>query len=263
MRSSFWLSVILLASVAIVAGFLSGESGVHPPPTVALHPRVPLGDGLGRVVKPRRITAEAAVAVKDLFADDDVVVERTRRNVDEWFPEQFSVVVGLCGASATAESRFLSSRFPIAFDLDPQAPDAPAVAKLIRAAHDVLLVHLDHVPSMKELEELRSRVGRFEGVAARVSDGMAAALRTTGLSFFDERGDAERAPFAQRGVRLTRRDVTVDDRGEPSYVDFMLGQAAARSAHQADTVVFMRPLPDSYAALAAFLRDHDVRVARL
>ena len=92
---------------------------------------------------------------------------------------------------------------------------------------------------------------------------MATALAGTGLEFFDERGDADPAPFVAAHVRFVTRDATVDDRSAETYIEFMLARAAERSEHEGRLTVLMRPLPASLAALDAFLQTRSVQIAAL
>jgi len=218
---------------------------VHPPPIVTLSQSLPVANVRGH---------EVNVAADDQFVDDDVVVERPAPLLDQWLPEQLQVVVGLCGYSIAAESGFLRTNLPLAFDLDPNAPEAASFAHLVRDAHQVLLVHLDAPLNHAQLAAVRKRIGAFDGVASRVA-GVDHALRGTKLLFFDENGERDRAQ-PMYGVGIVQRDVTVDNRSDPGYVRFMLGVAAGRSRRFGATVVLMRPTPNSLFALSAFANEH-------
>jgi hypothetical protein len=161
------------------------------------------------------------------------------------------------------DAEFLRLGFPVAFVIDPHAGQAAKVAQLVRGAGQLLFVQVAGAPSDAALEGLRSRLGPFDGVAARDATGMAAALRGTGLTFFDERGDAGTAAFAASHVALIQRDVTADDRTGTGYVTFMLERAAALSRRVGPLVVLLRPLPTSLAALRGFAAAHDVQMVAL
>jgi polysaccharide deacetylase 2 family uncharacterized protein YibQ len=255
-RNGISVVVIALALAAIVAGFVSGQTASHPPPIVTLQ-RVVVATA------PMRRNGKADIEVTDLFSDDDVVVERPLVSAPNWLPEHLTVVVGLCGQSVAVESRFIQLGLPVAFDLDPAAIEAVKFAQLVRTAGDPLYVHVDSAPTHSQLEALRERVGPFDGIASRNSTGMAQALSGSHVVFFDERGDADSHAFASNGVRLVRRDVTVDNRGESSYVSYMLARAADRSARAGPLVVLMRPLPTSLAALAQFTRSRNIELATI
>lgn len=263
MRTWGSLVIIALALASILGGFLEGRA-TTPPPTVVLHQRAPASSapvasrlrGLDR--------AEGAdAAIDDPFSQDDVVVDRPAKRVSSWLPEQLAIVVGLCGESVVVESRFLRLALPIAFDVDPHAPQARAFADLVRDEHDVLFLHVDHPVSSSDLVALRAKMGPFDGIASRSAAGMPKRLAGTDLLFFDERGDADPGPFAAAGVPLVQRDVTVDDRSAPTYISFMMERAAMRSTRDGRTVVFMRPLPNSLGALNQFTHDRATDIVAL
>ena len=262
--ASVSLVVIGLALAAIVAGFLSGQVSSHPPAIVTLHPSA-LPSSVP--VSARNIAAEmrrvSDAAVDDAFSDDDVVVERPAEKRDAWAMPRLSFVVGLAGDSSIVDAQFLRAGVPLAFDLDPDAHDAVDVARLVRASGDALFVHVDSPPAAASLDALRARIGSFDGIASHADAGMARALAGTGLAFFDEAGEAAPQPFARARVRLVQRDATVDDRTSQSYIDYMLEQAALRARTQGRLVVFMRPQPNSLAALNAFLGASTAEIAAL
>jgi polysaccharide deacetylase 2 family uncharacterized protein YibQ len=203
-------------------------------------------------------------AVDDLFAQDDVVVERVRPSANNWHSEQLAIVVGLCGESVAAQSGFLRLGDPMAFIVDPHASQAAAFAKLVRDANQTLLVQVTAPPSAVTLASLRRTLGAFDGVAARDARGMAWVLRTSGLIFFDERGDsADSSEFATAGVTLFRRDVTADDRSSAGYVAFMLSRAAGLSRRVGTVVVLLRPLPSSLEALRSVNASRNVTLVAL
>ena len=153
---------------------------------------------------------------------------------------------------------------PIAFVIDPHAAQAAAFARLVRDANQTLFVQVGAPPNAARLDALHRSLGAFDGVAAREPGGMAFALRGTGLTFFDERGDAaDPNEFAAAGVTLVRRDVTADDRSAAGYVAFMLSRAAALSRRVGTVVVLLRPLPASLDALRAFGADRSVSIVAL
>jgi polysaccharide deacetylase 2 family uncharacterized protein YibQ len=249
------LTVIALALAAIVAGYVSGQSGTRPPPVVQLHPR--LGSSTDALFH------ETDSAVSDAFSDDDVVVDRPALGSDNWYPQRLAFVVGLVGDSAAIDSTFLRLNLPLAFDLDPRAAEALKVARLIHTQGEVLLLHVDRAPSPATLAVLRAEFGEIDGIASRNAQGQAAALAGSGLEFFDERGDADPEPFLARDVPFVARDTTVDDHSARSYIAYMLGRAAVRSERQGRLVVLMRPLPNSLAALDAFARTRSAQIVAL
>lgn len=255
MRNWFWSTLIVLALVAIVAGYVSGSGTAHPPPTVAR--------GASHVAPARRPRIRE-VAVRDLFSRDAVEIGHPLMARVGRRPQRLSIVVGLCGQSVAVESGFLGLGVPLTFDLDPHAAQAAAFAADVRAAGDRLYVHLERPPSASELASLRAQLGQFDGVASRRSAGMAAALTGQTLAFFDERGEADARPFRRDGVPFVQRDMTVDDRAQRSYIAYMLRRAAERSEYEGASVTLMRPTPTSLAALVGFLRDShtDIVAAR-
>jgi polysaccharide deacetylase 2 family uncharacterized protein YibQ len=202
-------------------------------------------------------------AVNDLFSQDDVVVERRRAAATDWRNEQLAIAVGLCGESVAAGAGFLRLGVPLTFVLDPHASQAVAFAKMVRDANQTLFVQTLVPPSAATLASLHDRLGAFDGIAARDAGGMAAALRGTGLTFFDERGDADPDAFAAAGVPLVRRDVTADDRSAATYASFMLSRAAGLSRRVGTVVVLLRPLPSSLEALRGFGASRDVTIVAL
>ncbi|MBV8489684.1 MAG: hypothetical protein JO199_04065, partial [Candidatus Eremiobacteraeota bacterium] len=223
-RNAFWLTLIGGACVAIVAGFLQASVTTHPPPVAELRSLHALA-----TLPPAAVLRGYDTRTTDPFAQDDVVVDRQRSAQAVWQRPRLAAVVGLCGASAVVEGAFLRLGFPLAFVLDPNASQAVQVARMVRDAGDPLFVQVDAPPGALEVAGFRSRFGGLDGIAARDPAGMPAALRGSGLTFFDERGDADAAPFAAARVALIARDVTADDRTGSGYVNFMLERAAAIS----------------------------------
>jgi polysaccharide deacetylase 2 family uncharacterized protein YibQ len=262
--ASLSLVVIVLALAAIVAGFLGGQASSHPPAIVVLHASAPPA---GVAVNAKNIAAlmrhVSDGAVVDPFSDDDVVVERAVAGARNWRVPRLSFIVGLTGNSAIVESQFLRLNVPVAFDVDPAAPDAAAFAKLARANGDALFVHVGSAPTPAQVLALTGRIGSFDGIASHSDDGMARALHGTGMMFFDEEGDAASAPFAKARVALVQRDVTIDDRSSETYISYMLGRAALRARREGRLVVFMRPQPNSLDALNQFLGKGTVEVSRV
>jgi len=262
-RTLFWIAIIVGALAAIVAGFAQGTLATHPPPLAELrrpNPRAKPAPPSSAPIAADRSGAPAS----DVFAQDPVMIERPRERRARWQAERLAIVVGRCGYSLAVDAQFLRLNVPMAFVIEPRAPQAAAFAALVRGQHDVLFVQRSGPPSMPELARLRGQLGAFDGIAARDARGMPDALRNTGLTFFDERGDsADPAQFAAANVRLVRRDVTADNRSELGYVAFMLDRAATLSQRTGPVVVFVRPLPSTLAALRQFDSDRNARMIAL
>lgn len=251
--ASLSLVVIALALAAIVAGFLGGRASSHPPATVALHPLARPTDGPQSGIVRDLLRASRDSATVDAFAGDDAVVERPASAAIT--PPHLSIVVGLTGDSAVIDAQFLELNVPVAFDLDPSAPDAARFADLVRKSGNVLLLHVGTAPTKAQVAFERARLGPFDGIACRNAAGMARALAGTGLTFFDETGDADAGEFHRAGVTAVSRDATVDDRTEQSYVEYMLERTAVRASREGRLVVLMRPLPNSLHALERFAQS--------
>ncbi|HTZ55535.1 MAG TPA: divergent polysaccharide deacetylase family protein [Candidatus Acidoferrum sp.] len=256
MRSAFWLAVIALALAAIIAGYVSGNATTPP----ALH----------RNAQPRVAASVHAVMrdpsdsrVSDVFAGDDVVIDRPQRATSRWLEPQLSIVVGLAGDSPSIDAAFMQTNVPIAFDIDPSSAQATDVAQLAREAGDVVLLHVERAPTQTQLAQLRKRFGAFDGLASRVSDGFVQSLDGTGLLFFDERGDADGGEFSAVGIPIVQRDATVDDRTARSYIHFMLSRVVQRSQLEGRSVVLMRPLAHSLDALKALIATRSVQFVPL
>lgn len=263
MRSAIWWVLIAGALAAIVGGYVQGITSAHPPPVAALRSSGREPQHLPPTLK-ALVRGGAGGAVVDLFAQDDVVVERQRTSANNWRNEQLAVVVGLCGESVAAQSGFLRLGVPLAFVVDPHAAQAAAFSKLVRDANQTLLVQVGMPPTSSTLATLHRTLGDFDGVAARDAGGMAAALRGSSLMFFDERGEgADAGEFAAAGVPLVLRDVTADNRGASGYVQFMLSRAAGLSRRVGTVVVLIRPLPTSLDALRAFGAGRNVTMVAL
>lgn len=260
MGNAFWWALIAGALGAIGAGYAQATVQTQPPPVAQLRSSA----GIAPIPEPAVRREPETQVLDDAFAGDDVVVDRARSAVSQWQSERLQLVVGVCGASVAAESGFLRLRFPIAFVVDPAAAQARAFADLVRSNGDAVLVQTGEPPGPQTLAAFRRTIGRFDGIASRHAAGMALALHGTGLTFFDERGNAAVAStFANEGVPLVRRDVTADNRGGLGYAIFMLGRAADLSRRTGPVVVFVRPLPSTLAALEAFGTTHDVRMIAL
>ena len=250
---AFWLTVIGLALAAIVAGYASGASSARIPPRPAEHARVTAPPVHAVLHDP------SDAAVNDLFSNDDVVVDRSAAPDEaRWQQPTLAVVVGLCGYSADADESFMQLPIPIAFDIDPHAPQAARVAELAREAHDLVLVHLTDAPTQTRLTALRRQLGAFDGIASRNAPRFVQVLDGTGLLYFDERGDADAWEFRNVGIAFARRDVTVDDRTDSGYIRYMLGRAVQRSERVGPLIVLMRPARHSYGALAALQASRSV-----
>jgi Divergent polysaccharide deacetylase len=260
MGNAFWWTLIAGALAAIGVGYTQATVQTQPPPVAQLRSSA----GILPSPEPAVRREPQTQTLDDAFAGDDVVVDRIRKPLPEWQSEQLQLVVGICGASVAAESGFLRLHYPIAFVVDPAAAQARAFADLVRSNGDAVLVQVGEPPGPRTLAAFRRAIGRFDGIASRQAAGMAVALHGTGLTFFDERGDAANAKtFANEGVPLVRRDVTADNRTGLGYAIFMLGRAADLSSRTGPVVVFVRPLPSTLAALEAFGTTHDVRMIAL
>ncbi len=262
--ASLSVVIIVLALASIVAGYLGGQATSHPPAIVslratALPSNAPVtAANLSNVM--RRVSDSAVV---DSFSSDDVVVQRDRLTLRNWAKPRLSFVVGLTGNSAIVESQFLRLGIPMAFDVDPSAAEAPAIAKLVRTSGNVLFVHVGSAPDAASLRHFKDRLGTFDGIASRVTGGMPAALRGTGLTFFDEEGDAAAFLFAKSRVTLVQRDVTIDNRTSQTYIFYMLDRAALQARGEGRLVVFMRPQPNTLDALDRFLNTAPAEIAAL
>jgi polysaccharide deacetylase 2 family uncharacterized protein YibQ len=262
-RNAFWLVLIAGALAAIIGGYVQGVTSAKPPPIVSRRARAHEAKNLPPAQR-GLVHGSSGGAVTDLFAQDDVVVERVRPAANNWHDEQLAIVVGLCGESVAAESGFLRLGMPMAFVVDPHAAQAGAFAQLVRDANQTLLVQVSAPPSAVTLAALHRTLGAFDGVAARDARGMAWVLRTSGLMFFDERGDsADASEFATAGVTLVQRDVTADDRSASGYVTFMLSRAAGLSRRVGTVVVVVRPLPTTLNALRGLAASRDVSLVAL
>lgn len=260
MRNAFWWALIAGALAAIGAGYLQAIVQTQPPPVAQLRSHVEALPSLEPGVR----REPESQTVDDAFAKDDVVIDRARTPRPQWQAEQLQLVVGICGSSVGAESGFLRLHYPVAFVVNPAAPQARTFADLVRSNGDALLVQVDEPPAPRTLAAFRRAIGQFDGIASRHTAGMAIALRGSGLTFFDERGDSANADtFSRMGVSLVRRDLTADNRSGLGYVIFMLGRAAELSRRTGPVVVFVRPFPSTLAALEAFGASHDVRMIAL
>lgn len=257
MRSQlFWLALIALALAAIIGGYVSGSATAPPP----MHAKAPVRPAAS--VHPV-LHDPSDAAVDDLFSDDDVVMERPQRTSTRWLAPRLSVVVGLCGASPSMDAAFMQLKVPIAFDIDPSAPQAGDIAQLAHESGDLVFLHLDRAPSQQQLAQLRRRFGAFAGVASRSSDAFVQALDGTGLIFLDERGDADAAEFTAVGIPIVQRDETVDDVSARSYIRYMLARAVAASEREGRVVILMRPLPHSLDELSALVTTRSVQIVPL
>lgn len=252
----FSLTVIALSLAAILGGYMSGVNGAPVSPIVKLKP---MPSPSVRAVR----SGSSDSGISDAFSDDDVVIERPYVEQTHWIPATLSVVVGLCGDNAALDGAFLRLGMPVALDVDPHARDADRTARYVAAEHQLLFIHVTTAPSQDTLLRLRDRFGSYAGVASRTDEGMPQALNGTGLAFFDERGDANRAEFAQNNVPIIQRDATVDDRTGNAYITFMLDRAALRSRRAGRLVVLMRPLPNTLAALTAFAGTRSAEIVSL
>lgn len=260
MRNAFWWALIAGALLAIVAGYVQASVQTQPPPVAQLRSNAGILPAPDPAIRREPQTPEVA----DEFANDDVVANRARTAQPQWQSEQLQLIVGICGSSVAAESGFLRLHYPITFVLDPAAAQARAFADLARNNGDAVFVQVGEPPAPQTLAAFRRAIGRFDGIASRRTAGMALALRSSGLTFFDERGDAANADtFARLGVTLVRRDVTADNLSNAGYVTFMLGRAAELSRRTGPVVVFVRPLPSTLSALETFSATHDVRMIAL
>ncbi|HKE37250.1 MAG TPA: divergent polysaccharide deacetylase family protein [Candidatus Baltobacteraceae bacterium] len=260
MRTAFWWALIAGALAAIGAGYVQASVQTQPPPVAQLRSNAEILPAPDPAISREPQTP----AVTDAFAGDAVVADHARSAKPQWQSEQLRLVVGICGSSVAAESGFLRLHSPMAFVIDPAAAQARAFADLARHNGDALLVQVAEPPAPQRLAAFRRAIGPFDGIASRRTAGMAVALHGTGLTFFDERGDAANADtFARMGVTLVRRDVTADNLTNAGYVTFMLGRAAELSRRTGPVVVFVRPLASTLSALETFGATHDVRMIAL
>ena len=262
--TSVSLVIIVLALASIVAGFLGGQASSYPPAIVMLHPgALPSAIPVSARTLAAALLRVSDAPVLDSFSNDDVVVERRAAQSTRWVTPRLSFVIGLSGESAVVESQFLRLGIPLAFDIDPNGHDAAAFAKLARTAGDLVFVHAENAPSAAWLQALENRIGRFDGIASHTDRGMAQALAIRGLAFFDEAGGVDSRPFKRAGVKLIKRDTTVDDHTSEGYITYMLHRAEMRARRAGRVVVFMRPQPNSLAVLNRFVENGSADIAAL
>ena len=188
-------------------------------------------------------------------SDWDVVVDRSPSpNADG--SARLAIVVGPTGANAALDAAFARATLPLALVIDTSAADAPGIAALARSQGKPFYLQVADAPSPSTIGGLTRRFDGAAGFASANATGMATALAGTGLVYFDERGDANPAPFAKAGTPLIRRDLTVDDRDAPGYVGFMLQRAIVLGGARGRAVAWMHPRAASLQALRAFGKAH-------
>lgn len=241
----FWSALAACGAGAIVAGMI-GDARVASHATA--HAKA--------VAKARPASTAKPHPSSAAFGDDwDVVVDRAPSpNADG--SARVAVVVGPCGTNAALDAAFAHVDLPIGMVIDPQGADAVAAATLARSQRKPFYLQVGTVPSPAAIGVLLERFDGAAGFASPDERGMATALAGTGLTYVDERGDADPARFAKAGTALIRRDLTVDDRDATGFVSFMLERAVVLGAARGRAVAWMRPRTSSLQALRAFAKRH-------
>lgn len=198
--------------------------------------------------------------------EEDAVVTSAQATGTLRDDASIALVVEHAGRSLKLEAGFLSLPVPLTVAIDPNDDDSVGVAT---AAHDngkniyaefAMSKLLSSAQIRRAVARLRAQVPFMSGIAVQFGDdGQAAQLAALVPVLRDEHlklldlsgldGPAQRAAAtAEIGVR--RRDLTVDNRDEPAYVNFMLDQAVALARGRGSVVVVLHPHPQSLRALA-------------
>lgn len=233
--------------------------------------RTPPSRGTVFAVRARQQAAASRYPVEphDAFADDPAVVAPVPEGLSGG-RSRVALVLVECGRSLASEAPFILLDVPMTVVVDAHAPAAHEIADLATRAGDDVYLQLD-ARNVADAHRLHAAFPGAEGFAARVASesqavAMLHAAKSENLAFLDEyAGDPSVAEgFAAKGVRYAARSLTIDDRSQRAYVQYMFAQAI-RIGRSRTAVTIARPLPATLHALTGALASSEdpVRFVRL
>ena len=275
MRTWLSLAVIAFSVVALAGGYLSGRSSVTPTQTAS--PPLPMAIDAQVAAQVRFARslhgAHSLAASEDVppIAGEDAVVSNapgTGRLSDN---ATVAIVIEGAGPSLKLEDGFLNLPVPMTLVMDPAADEASEVAAAAFARGKGVYVALPLAP-LQTSRSLQMLIAKYlktfpsmSGVAVHFDDGyedreaavLALALRDEHLRLLDLTGTGSAAQRELRtaGIEGRRRDVTIDNRDDPAYVNFMLAQAIQVARGRGTAVIVAHPYPGSLVALSALVQN--------
>jgi len=270
-----WIVLLAGSLGCVVAGF-SGARSFHTQTVAQL--RASPAAKAPAAVRPREFTRQL-IGAHSLVTDDDdappvddVVVKR----FGDWAPPvvqasvvhpRLALIVTDCGHALPLDTKFAALNVPLTLAVDPEGGDS---AEFVRALGErrVLMTISNPIfanPSDHALELLAARYatvhaegalsplsGSIDGTQARrvVASLPGSSIVVDGMA----EGTATVYRYARgRGLPSVTRDVVIDSRDEPRYIEFMLKQAAGLALRTGVAVAVARSRPATLEAIQAAL----------
>ena len=269
-----WLSVVVIgfSLLALGAGYLNGSGTAAPARNVQSHTLPEVSDRIVEPVDfPRSLhgahSFDAGEASSDAL-DGDPVLSDAHASSDLSREAPLTLVLAHAGESLQLESGFIELPVPMTVCVNPSGASARDVADLARQNGKTVYAELLPPPGGYTEKNVReavasahSTLGAFSGIAARFSDderddGIEFAAFARGLRgqphavfFIDGENETLREAARKFGFTERGRDIAIDRREEPAYVDFMLTQAVGIARARGYAAMMARPHPESLAAL--------------
>ncbi|MHB8461844.1 MAG: hypothetical protein ACYDA1_04295 [Vulcanimicrobiaceae bacterium] len=234
--------VIIAAIVVIIAGAIQNR--------VIEHQREVI-----RRTTPDGMAPHSGIRNIDRFADDPVVVPCATMNAAPLHNPMLRLFLVGAGQNQISDHDLFSLSVPSAVVVVPKGRDAKNVVRRAQQYGSPVFIQLDGALGSRQIQQDRARFGGIAGYAGRDASAARMALAGSGLSFFDERGDAAAASYRAAGIRYFGRAVTADNDEGNGYISFMLKRAVTMSRSCGPLNVLMRANHNSLKAAAKALNE--------
>ena len=234
--------VIIAAIIVIVAGAVQNRAVEHKREVI-------------RRTTPDGMAPRSGVRNIDRFANDPVVVPCATMNAAPLHNPMLRLFLVGAGQNQASDHDLFSLSVPSAVVVVPQGHDAKNVVRRAQQYGSPVFLQLDGRLQAGQIQRDRARFGAIAGYAGRDASAAREALSGSGLSFFDERGDAAAGAYRAAGIRYFGRSVTADNDEGSGYIAFMLKRAVTMSRSCGALNVLMRANHNSLKAAGKALNE--------
>ncbi len=211
-----------------------------------------------RRTTPDGMAPHSGIRNRDRFADDPVVVPCATMNAAPVQNPMLRLFLVGAGENQASDHDLFSLSVPSAIVVAPRGRDAKNVVQRAKKYGSPVFLQLYGRLQAGQIQRDRAYFGAFAGYAGRDASAAREALIGSGLSFFDERSDAEAQAYRDAGIRYFGRSVTADNDEGSGYISFMLKRAVTMSRSCGPLNVLMRANHRSLKAAGKALNETPV-----